>query len=126
MNLAGTCVITISQDGLDATPAPTYYAAAPSITTTITVVAGAPSEVQNITARSGDRSLTLTWIAPALDGGAPISTYNITWRPLTGGGAATAISIPASTTSYVVTGLSNGIGYDVLVRATNAAGRQGP
>jgi len=128
VDLAGTCIITVSQDGMDAQHSPTYYAAATSVTTTITVLADAPSAVQNILADSGNKLLSLTWSAPISDGGAPIVSYDIVSTPLPSASPPVWTTTPTltSATAYVLTNLLNGTNYDVTVRAKNAAGLTGP
>jgi hypothetical protein len=75
-----------------------------------------PTVPQNFTATPGDTQVELSWEAPASDGGAAISHYEVsedggtTW-------------VEASTgTSHTFTGLTNGIEYTFKVRAVNSAG----
>ncbi|MGI6425198.1 MAG: fibronectin type III domain-containing protein [Tepidanaerobacteraceae bacterium] len=75
-----------------------------------------PSAPQNFTATPGDGQVTLSWTAPASDGGAAISHYEVsaddgtTW-------------VTASTsTSHTFTGLTNGTTYTFKVRAVNSVG----
>ena len=80
--------------------------------------------------RAGDLSLVAEWSAPASDGGAGITAYDVRHIPsdatdksddqwtvmddawISGGGAL----------KYTVSGLTNDVQYDVRVRAVNAAG----
>jgi hypothetical protein len=126
IDLVGTCTIVASQNGKDARGVPTYYSAAASQSSTITVTATAPSEVQNATAQSGDQTLTLAWTAPASDGGAPITHYRVIWYPsATPGVAANQIDVSGSSTGYTISSLKNGVTYTVMVQALNAAGLLG-
>ena len=59
--------------------------------------------------------MTLSWAAPASDGGSPITSYTATSSP----GGLTCTSASASCT---VTGLTNGTSYSFTVKATNAFG----
>jgi len=67
----------------------------------------------------GDSKATVTWNAPAGDGGSPITQYTATSSP-------EAKTATASSTSVVVTGLSNGTSYTFTVAATNAVGTSDP
>lgn len=73
---------------------------------------GAPSAVAAV---AGDSRATVSWTAPASDGGAAISGYTVTAS--NGGGSCTT-----STTTCEITGLTNGTGYTFTVTATNSVG----
>jgi titin len=64
----------------------------------------------------GDTTATITWSAPASNGGSPITLYTVTSSP----GAFTCTSV--TTLSCTVTGLTDGTSYTFTVVATNAAG----
>ncbi len=74
-------------------------------------VPAAPSAVSAV---AGDGQATVSWTAPS-NGGSPITGYTVTTSP---GGATT----PASGTSVVVSGLTNGTAYTFTVTATNSVG----
>ena len=78
-------------------------------------VPGAPT---GATATRGDAKATVTWTAPADDGGSAITGYTVTASP----GGATAMATGAAITSAVVTGLTNGTSYTFTVHAANAVG----
>ncbi|MDQ1444150.1 MAG: hypothetical protein QOI20_614 [Acidimicrobiaceae bacterium] len=91
------------------------------------VVAGTPSTVPGaptITSMTpGDQELTVTWNPPADTGGSPITGFTVTATPQGGGAAVDATPAPgASATSATITGLTNGVTYDVTVKAVNANG----
>ena len=86
----------------------------PSNAVTPVDVPGAPL---NVAATRGNGQVTVTWTAPAGDGGDPITTYTVTSNP----GAKTA-STTAAVLTAVVSGLVNGTEYTFTVRATNAFG----
>ena len=95
---------------------------AASVTVTIPVE-GTPGAPRGLTATGGDQQVTLSWNAPASDGGTPIVRYEYrsqeggsgftSWTPIPGG---------ASATSYTVTGLDNGTSFTFEVRAVNGVG----
>ena len=80
-------------------------------------VASAPTAVAG-TAR--DSSVALSWNEPGNDGANPITNYQIV--PYIGSAAQTPINTPSGSTSYTVTGLTNGTGYTFTVAAINALG----
>ena len=70
----------------------------------------------------GSGEVRLDWAAPASDGGSPITDYIIEQAPA-GGSVWTVLNDGTSTTtSYLVTGLTNGTGYQFRVSAHNAVG----
>ncbi len=85
---------------------------APSAAVTPVSAPGAPTAV---TAAPGDTQATVSFTAPASDGGSAITSYTVTSSP--GGLTATCASSPC-----VVTGLTNGTAYTFTAQATNAIG----
>jgi hypothetical protein len=81
-----------------------------------------PSAVRSLTATAGDTDVELRWVAPATDGGDPVTTYTV---DVTQYGSAYrslsffAIDGPRAT----VTGLGNDVAYTFTVRAGNGVGR---
>jgi len=87
----------------------------PLSTTTITAATTVPGAPTNVVATAGNASATLTWNAPASDGGSAVTGYVITpssGSPVTVG----------DVTSDTVTGLTNGSPYSFTVAAINAVG----
>ena len=84
-------------------------------TTTVTpyTVPGAPARVQ-VTPRAG--SLAVQWDAVPL-AGAPSVSYRVRWSSVAGSGVE-----DVSSTSTVITGLTDGLVHDVSVQALNPAG----
>ena len=94
---------TITYDDCSVTAA----AAVPVIT--------APSAPTAVTAVAGNGTATVTFGAPASNGGAPVTGYTVTVSP--GGTTMNTTSSPV-----VFTGLTNGTSYTFTVTATNSAG----
>ncbi|HEY7148810.1 MAG TPA: fibronectin type III domain-containing protein [Gaiellaceae bacterium] len=93
-------------------------AASPPVTPVATPTPpGAPSNVLGV---AGDRSVALSWTAPTSDGGRPITSYRIT--PYIGSNAQTPVNTGSASTSFTVTGLTNGTTYTFTVAATNSIG----
>ena len=78
---------------------------------------GAPTGVQGTPA---DGAVSLSWTAPASDGGSAITGYRIT--PYIGGSAQTPVLTGSSATSQTVSGLTNGTAYTFTVAAINSVG----
>jgi fibronectin type III domain protein len=72
-----------------------------------------------VTATAGNASATVSFTAPASNGGSPITSYTVTASP--GGATATGSASPIT-----VTGLTNGTSYTFTVTATNAIGTGPP
>ena len=110
-DLGKTLKVRVTFDD-DASHTETLTSAATATVTTVTT----PGAPQNLSWAPGDGQVTLSWDAPASDGGAAIIRYEYetddsgTW-------------IDAGTDRRVtVTGLTNGQPYTFAVRAVNAAG----
>ncbi|MCL2093585.1 MAG: fibronectin type III domain-containing protein [Treponema sp.] len=83
-----------------------------SVKSTPRTVPGAPTIISAI---AGDEAITLSWSAPADDGGSAVTKYEVqlnsgSWIDKSFG------------TSHIFTDLTNGTSYTVSVRAVNAAG----
>ena len=77
---------------------------------------GAPDVPHSLDATPGDRQVMLGWVQPS--GGAEVTGYEYE-QDVSG----TWISTGSTTTSYTVTGLTNGQSYTFRVRAANSAGQ---
>jgi len=116
-----TCLITGLANGQPYTVGVTAtnaagsgLASSPSASVTPRAVPDAPT---GVVAQAGNASATVTWTAPAWNGGAPITAYTVTSAP--DGQTCSWTSGPLECT---VAGLSDDQPYTFTVVATNAAG----
>ena len=107
--LTGSCTINADQSGNSS------YTAAPSVSQTFPVTAVSPDAPAIGAVVAGDAQASVSFTAPAQDGGAQITGYTVTSSPA-------GISATGSAAPIVVTGLTNGVDYTFTVTATNAAG----
>ena len=87
--------------------------------------AQAPGTPQNLRATTGNsEELAVSWDAPSSDGGSEITGYKVQWKASTGSWDAPAdvSETTVTATTHTITGLTDGTGYDVQVRAVNAEG----
>ncbi len=85
--------------------------------------AAPPSAPQNLGAAPGDGAVTVSWEAPADDGGSPIIGYLVQWDgPGLPGGSDTEVTVDDDVLSHRIAGLTNGLSYRVRVQARNAGG----
>ncbi|MEY4157837.1 MAG: hypothetical protein RL743_332, partial [Actinomycetota bacterium] len=111
----GTCDVTAAQAG-DST-----YAAAASVTRTITIKAGLPGIPHLMSASPEDSSLIVAYSEPPTDGGSPLVAYVVVATPTTGD-AITKSDCSTTTLSCTLVGLTNGTAYRVKVAAVTEAG----
>ncbi|MEM9097661.1 MAG: fibronectin type III domain-containing protein [Pseudomonadota bacterium] len=78
-----------------------------------------PGQVTGLSATPGDAEVSLSWTAPA-DGGSPLTDYIIEVN--TGSGYSTIADGTGTATSFVHTGLVNGLTHTYRVSAVNAIG----
>jgi fibronectin type 3 domain-containing protein len=81
-----------------------------------------PSAPLGVTASAGSGSVTVSWSAPATNGGSPVTGYNVYRGTSPGGESGTPVAANVATTSFTDTGLTNGTTYYYKVAAVNAAG----
>ncbi len=87
-----------------------------SVTPQAPTVPGAPT---NALAIAGDSSASVSWTAPASNGGSPITSYTVS---AFAGGAFAGITATQGGSPATVLGLTNGVAYTFSVHATNAIG----
>jgi prepilin-type N-terminal cleavage/methylation domain-containing protein len=100
-------VTAVNATGPGAASAPS----APVVVTSPVVAPGAPT---NVVATAGTGSASLTWSAPASDGGAPVTSYNVYLNGV--------LKATSTTPSASVTGLNAGTSVAFTVKAVNSAG----
>jgi len=83
----------------------------------------APGAPVGLTATAGGAQVRLSWDAPVPNGGPPADGYNVYQGSSPGGESSSPVnSSPITSTSYPVTGLTNGSTYYFTVKAVNAQG----
>ena len=141
-DLAGSCQITISQDGTDTGNhgSPTAYLPATSKLEVFTVQAVVPGPVTGLTLTPTDGHVDASWSVVADDGGTPITGYQLSWYvSKTGTPGETTLNAShaagnTSPSSYGrlilgpsilntdLLGLTNGVTYTFEIQAINKVG----
>jgi Ca2+-binding RTX toxin-like protein len=98
---------------------------APSAAVTPRAPAVVPSAPTIGAATGGNASATVRWTGPAIDGGSPITGYQVEVRTGTTV-VRTVTGIAATATQTVVPTLTNGTAYNFRVQAVNAVGAGAP
>ena len=93
----------------------------PSDEVSATPAATGPGPPTRLTAAPGNSHVTLSWAAPASDGGSLVTSYNV-YEGTTSGFKGSAAVTRATGTTATVSGLTNGITYYFRVAAVNAVG----
>ena len=79
-----------------------------------------PGSPTGVSAVAGNAQATVSWTAPASDGGSALLGYSV--RVMSAAGAQVGALRPATSSPLVVTGLTNGQQYQFQLAATNAIG----
>lgn len=98
----------------------TYSVASSAVTPYTT-----PGTPTSVVATSGNGQVSLSWTAPASNGGSALIQYRVQYAPQGSDDYSTwssSIATLSTSTTYVVTGLTNGTSYKFRVAANNAAG----
>ena len=90
----------------------------PSAASNSVIPAGVPGAPTNASANAGNTQATVTFTPPASDGGSAITGYTVRSNPVGG----TDSNAGSTSTSHVMTGLTNGVAYTFTVVATNSVG----
>ena len=88
-----------------------------------------PAAPGNLKATAGTHQVALTWIAPAWNGGSPVTGYNVYKGTALGGESTTPVNatpLAPTARSYTVTGLTHGTRYYFTVKAINTVGPSAP
>ena len=110
-----TTTTTVPPTTTTTVPPTTTTTTVPPTTTTTLPPATAPGTPSNASAVAGNATATVSWTAPVSNGGSAITGYTVTSNP-------GVLTCSTSTTSCVVTGLTNGTAYTFTVTATNTVG----
>lgn len=105
---AGSISLAPTNNGSLTNPAILTYAAN-------AVVPAAPTSVVAI---AGNTSASVSFVAPANNGGSAITGYTVTSIPAGG----TDVNAGSTSLTHTITGLTNGTSYTFTVKATNSAG----
>ena len=87
------------------------------------VAATAPDAPTGLGVVVGDRMVTLNWTAPLIDGGRPVSDYQVEYRATTSAAWQVLQHAATTSTSAVVSGLANGVPVVFRVAAVNSVGK---
>jgi Ca2+-binding RTX toxin-like protein len=84
-------------------------------------LAGVPGAPTGVSATAGPASANVSWTPPVSDGGSPITGFAI--DVISGATVVNTVTgIPATATSQLISGLTNGTTFSFVVHAVNAAG----
>ena len=102
------------------------YLAADGAAQSFSILRGAPGAPTNLVATVGDASATVTFSAPADDGGSTVATYTVTAQDMTNpssgtNGVTCQVSGATNSLSCTISGLTNGDAYAFTATATNSA-----
>ena len=117
---SGLCLLVASQAG--ATPIRGANFLSAKVYQSITVGVVAPSVARSVVASPRNKSVVVSWAAPASTGGVAISGYTVTASPKVGSVFKTCTAAAAQR-SCTVLGLTNGKSYTFKVKAANAGGK---
>ena len=95
------------------------------------VLTGTPSDLPGaptaVALTAGNEEIAVSWDAPDSAGHSSITAYTVEWRSNdTGFDASRSAETEGDTLTLTITGLTNGVEYDVRVIAENAAGKGEP
>ena len=115
---------TVTATNAVGTSAPSTASASVTPVSAPAAEANPPGAPTNVLVTPGDAQVSVSWTAPASNGGAAITTYKVTANP--GGATCEVTAGDPLPTTCTVTGLTNGVAYTFTVTATNSAGTSEP
>ena len=83
-----------------------------------------PTKVENLVLTDGNAQFTAEWDLPR-DGGSPLDHFDIRYRERGTSNTWSSDATTGTELTIIIDGLSNGIDWEVQVRAENEDGRQG-
>jgi hypothetical protein len=95
-------------------------------TTTTTIPITAPQSPTALALVAGNGQVSLSWVAPTQDGGAPISDYEVQFKASSSSSWLNFVDGVSTATSVTVTSLTNATLYDFQVAAVNSVGTGTP
>jgi hypothetical protein len=99
------------------------YGAIRELASTVTPLT-VPGPVSGIVASPDDSKVTLTWVAPANNGGSPVTAYQVDYKDAaaTGWSGVASLNVSGAVVTATITGLVNGNAYRFRIRAISAVG----
>jgi Ca2+-binding RTX toxin-like protein len=94
--------------------------AGPEGTSNAVTPRGLPGAPTGVVATAGNASAVVNWVAPASDGGSPITSYTVVVRR--GATVVSTNTVAATLRTFTATGLTNGAAHTLSVNAVNAFG----
>jgi len=91
----------------------------------VQVAESPPGPPRSISAVPGDRSATITWASPSLDGGCVLLGYRV-YRGQDGGAAQLVAEVGWASLGWTDSDLTNGVSYEYTVTARNIHGESAP
>ena len=89
---------------------------------TVSAIVGVPSEPTSLSATPLGLSIRLSWTAPTQNGGSAITDYVVQFSTDSGATWSTFSDSVSTSTTTTVTGLTNGLTYQLRVSAVNSVG----
>ena len=90
-----------------------------SVATISVVTANPPSAPLNVIGTAGNGQVVVSFNPPSNNGGLLITGYTVNVNPVVGG---PVVSVTGSSSPIIVTGLTNGVAYNISVTATSSGG----